>query len=150
MPQRDFSTQNLSFLPPGRRGARGFSALAPIVVSGSTQPATVLRPVHRSRGLSIPRGWAVYNRKGGCCQAHDLAVRQSGLGGLLLSGLYITILGHPPPRVNDVAGPDQEDELWEGPGVATWWLDRVIARLAHKKRYMKRQDCIFYGFGSPV
>ena len=82
----------------------------------------------------------MYNRKGGCCQAHDLAVRQSGLGGLLLSGLYITILGHP-PRVNDVAGPDQEDELWEGPGVATWWLDRVIARLAHKKRYMKLQRC---------
>ena len=57
MPQRDFSTQNPSFLPLARRGARGGSALAPIVVSGSTQPATVLRPVHRSRGLSNPRGW---------------------------------------------------------------------------------------------
>ena len=148
MPDTVFLPQKPVFAPPARRGAGVFSALAPIVVSGSTQPATVLRPVHRSRGLSIPRGWAVYNIKGGCCQAHDLAVRQSGLGGLLLSGLYITILGHP-PRVNDVAGPDQEDELWEGPGVATWWLDRVIARLAHKKRYMKRQDCIFYGRGSP-
>jgi len=59
-PQTDFSRQNLSFLPLARRGARGFSALAPIVVSGSTQPATVLRPVHRSRGLSIPRGWEGY------------------------------------------------------------------------------------------
>ena len=48
--------QSSTFGPSARGGARGFSALAPIVVSGSTQPATVLRPVRRSRGLSIPRG----------------------------------------------------------------------------------------------
>jgi len=59
MPQRDFSTQTLSLLPPARGGARGFSALAPIVVSGSTLPATVLRSVRRSRGLGGPQGWGV-------------------------------------------------------------------------------------------
>ena len=59
MPDTDFSKQTLSFLPPARRGARVFSALAPIVVSGWTLPATVLRRVRRSRGLGKPRGWGV-------------------------------------------------------------------------------------------
>jgi hypothetical protein len=59
MPVTEFSTQTLSFLPPGRRGARVFSALAPIVVSGSTQPGPLLSEGRWSRGLGRPQGWGV-------------------------------------------------------------------------------------------
>jgi len=54
-----FLPQNLSFLPPARGGARVFSALAPIIVSGSTLPGPLLSEGRWSRGLGGPQGWGV-------------------------------------------------------------------------------------------
>jgi hypothetical protein len=59
MPTPVFLPQNRVFGPPSRRGAGGFSAPAPVVVSGSTLPEPLLSAARWCRGLGRPQGWGV-------------------------------------------------------------------------------------------
>ena len=57
MPTTVFLPQKPVFAPPARWGAGVFSALAPIVVSGSTLPEPLLSEGRWCRGLGRPQGW---------------------------------------------------------------------------------------------
>jgi hypothetical protein len=88
MPTPVFLPQNLAFAPPGRKGAGASSAAAPVVVSGSTLPATLLSGARRSRGLGIPRGWGVLILFPSHCQVESYTTLQWNSVGMS---------GSPPP-----------------------------------------------------